>query len=79
MLIGDVPDVATVESLTAERDAVLAMLRTIVTRLDDRGRNSPGHGHAIDGVWDDDSSNGDKRGTACEWCATWKAARAMIE
>lgn len=31
--------------------------------------NSPGHGHAVPGVWDDD--NGDMAGQPCEQCAEW--------
>lgn len=36
---------------------------------------SPGHCHKIDGVWDDDSSNGDRAGKPCDWCAAWKRIR----
>lgn len=55
------------------RDALAA----IFDHYDHRAQ-APGHSHDIPGVWDKDIGNGDKGGTACEWCATWERARACI-
>jgi hypothetical protein len=54
-------------------EAVEAEIGRSVTR-----GNSPGHGHQIDGVWDDDSSNGRNAGKPCEWCAQWHEFAAAL-
>jgi hypothetical protein len=54
-------------------EAVEAEISRSVTR-----GNSPGHGHQIDGVWDDDSSNGRNAGKPCEWCAQWHEFAAAL-
>jgi hypothetical protein len=61
----------------AEVSAMAAALRGIFEHYGDR-RNSPGHGHTVTGVWDDDISNGTNAGLPCEWCATWNNARAIL-
>lgn len=64
-LQGEVPQAGLVEEA-----------RAVITHFE-RGRirrdgNAPGHGHQVPGIWDTDESNGDKGGTACEWCAQWQ-------
>lgn len=63
---------ARIEALEAEK----ALFRQVFERLD-QGRG-PGHCHAIPGIWDNDSSNGDKAGTPCDWCALWSEVRAAL-
>lgn len=58
--------------------ALREALASIMSQLDN-GRNAPGHGHVVSGVWDNDISNGDKAGQPCEWCARWSSARAALE
>ena len=62
--------------IAAREQAVREALTPIFDKLD-RDKNSPGHGHDRDGIWDDD--NGDLAGKPCDWCAQWKRAREVFQ
>ncbi len=55
----------------------IARVAAIFTKLDS-GRDGFGHMHDTPGIWDNDSSNGERAGKPCEWCAEWSAVRALL-
>lgn len=60
-------------------EAARAVERHLLTEMPGMWGNAPGHGHKVVGIWDRDPGNGDKGGTACEWCAQWDAFRAALK
>lgn len=69
-----------VETLTKQRDELLAVFGLVIGELEEIGDkgtgNAPGHGHEEPGIWDSD--NGALAGKPCAWCATWNKAKQLV-
>ena len=66
---------------SAQAEVGEALRRLVSAIIDDDGGdddgNAPGHAHETPGVWDDDNS-AEIAGKACELCAAWNHARAVL-
>lgn len=57
-------------------------LRPLMEEMERRGRvrpgNSPGHSHAVPGIWDKTGNPEHRGGQVCEWCRMWNETKALL-